>query len=365
MRSLIHAACMTGIAVPGLVLSVVAPAATAAVPEQSSGGMEEVVVTAQKRAEKLQEIPIAMSALSADDLAAQGVTDIQGVVASTPTLYQAPYPSSNSTISMFMRGQGSYDPMQITRDGAIGIYQDGIYNSRPQIIAFDLADIERVEVLRGPQGTLYGRNTTGGAVNIVSKAPTGEFGVRQIVGYGDRQQFRSVTSLDLPAFGDFSAKVTLASGHDDGYVKNIGPSNNYNSKDYTGGRVALRWQASDDLTADYSFSRGLVNSTPGYLSTEAFNGATLYQDVVYRATRYDTYRAIDLPESLTTLADHTLILNWELAPNLTIKSLTGYRQFKADLYSEYAEAFGFNYSVVDRLESDQFSQEIQLIGSVG
>lgn len=92
-------------------------------------------------------------------------------------------PPTANTLTLYMRGSGVQDVGQITIDTAIGLYQDGFYISRGQLVTFDLADVERVEVLRGPQGTRYGRNTTGGAVNLISKKPTGEFGYRQELGW--------------------------------------------------------------------------------------------------------------------------------------------------------------------------------------
>ena len=101
----------------------------------------------------------------------RGITDFGAVAAATPSMSLTPYPSSTNTLILYMRGQGVADSMQITSDGSVALYQDGFYISRPQLSTFDLADIDRVEVLRGPQGTLYGRNTTGGAVNLISKRP--------------------------------------------------------------------------------------------------------------------------------------------------------------------------------------------------
>src|SRR5690606_39190762 len=144
---------------------------------QMSIGVEEIVVTAERRAENLQDTPIAITAMTDASLESQGITDLKGIVQATPSLYFAPYPSSTTTLVLFMRGEGMNDPNIITKDGGVGLYVDGVYQSRPHASAFALADVERVEVLRGPQGTLYGRNTVGGAVNIISKKPTGEWGV--------------------------------------------------------------------------------------------------------------------------------------------------------------------------------------------
>jgi iron complex outermembrane receptor protein len=355
---------VTGAAVPLFLMATGVHAQVGGNPVESYG-IQEVTVTAQKRSENLQQTPIAISALSGDDLEKRGIVNVSALVAQTPTLYIAPYASSNSVLTLYMRGQGNNDPMQITKDGSIGIYENGIYNARPQTLLFDLADIERVEVLRGPQGTLYGRNTTGGAVNILSKAPTGEFGLRQSISLGDRQQMRSVTNIDLPKIGTVSSKITFAAGHDDGYVENSGGSNNYNSKQYQGLRAALRWQPIDTLSVDYAYTWGDIDSTPGYISTPSLSGMEIIPGVPYRAPKYDTYRSVDLRESPTKISDHTLTVSWDVTSDLTLKSLTGVRSLDATMYMDYAEAFGFPFTVLDAVDSDQYSQEFQLIGSVG
>jgi len=177
---------------------------TLAQPQQQqelSGTIQEIIVTAERRESTLQDIPIAISAITAEALADRGITDFEGVAKATPSISFTPYPSSSNTLILFMRGQGVADPGQITLDSAVGLYQDGFYIPRGQMVTFDLADIERVEVLRGPQGTLYGRNTTGGAVNLISKKPSGEFGFKQELGFnGGRspQMGRVVSQALLP-----------------------------------------------------------------------------------------------------------------------------------------------------------------------
>ncbi|MCW5570712.1 MAG: TonB-dependent receptor plug domain-containing protein, partial [Steroidobacteraceae bacterium] len=160
--------------------------ASAAPAEEASSSVEiqEVVVTAERRESNLQVTPIAITAMDAATLVDRGITDLEGIIKATPSMSFTPYPPTANTLTLYMRGSGVQDVGQITIDTAIGLYQDGFYISRGQMVTFDLADIERVEVLRGPQGTLYGRNTTGGAVNLISKKPSGELGFKQELEFG-------------------------------------------------------------------------------------------------------------------------------------------------------------------------------------
>ncbi|MET0270210.1 MAG: TonB-dependent receptor plug domain-containing protein, partial [Sphingomonas sp.] len=242
----------------------------------STGGVEEIVVTAERRSENLQRTPIAITAITAAGLQASGITDIRGVVQAAPSLYFAPYPSSNTTLVLFMRGQGIGDPNIITKDGGVGLYVDGVYQSRPQASAFDLADVERVEVLRGPQGTLYGRNTTGGAVNIISRKPSGEFGVRGLLSAGNLDYRRALMNLDLPEFAGFKVKLTGLYSRRDGWQTNpdaagVPDTNDFQSDRKVALRGAVRWEPSPDVTIDYAGDYSKQRTTPVlYVTRNAF-----------------------------------------------------------------------------------------------
>src|SRR5512145_1182651 len=147
-------------AVPA-VLAQDAPVAT------NAAGLEEVTVTARRREESLQDVPIAVSAFSAEDLEATGAPDITWLQQSTPNLTLQVARGSNSTLIAFIRGVGQQDPLWGFEPG-VGLYVDDVYIARPQGAVLDIYDIERLEVLRGPQGTLYGRNTIGGAIKYVT-----------------------------------------------------------------------------------------------------------------------------------------------------------------------------------------------------
>ncbi|MGI9287743.1 MAG: TonB-dependent receptor plug domain-containing protein, partial [Pseudomonadales bacterium] len=184
--------------------------------------LEEVIVTAQKRQESLQDIPIAMNAYDAENIEAMGLNSAKDIGLATPSLQMPAYPTTSNNLALFIRGVGNADSISLTKDNTVGVYYDGVYAGRSAGLLADLSDLERVEVLRGPQGTLYGRNTTSGAVNFINTKPTGEFGIKQVLSAGDFGIFRSVTNVDLPEAAGVKAKLTAAFSDRDGWVENEG-----------------------------------------------------------------------------------------------------------------------------------------------
>ena len=354
---------------------------------QQTTGIQEVVVTAEKREESLQNTPISITALTSENLQKLGVTNFEGVARNSPSVSFTPYPSSSNTLILYMRGQGVSDPMQITTDGSVGLYEDGFYISRAQSATFDLADVERVEVLRGPQGTLYGRNTTGGAVNLISKKPTGEFGIKQDFTFGSLNQFRSLTSVNLPKWGEFSTKFTLLRSSIDGYVRNTGSARDFGEQNQWAGRFAFNWQPFEYLTLDYFLEKGNLDSTPYYYQNEAWSGTIVHSSVPVFAGYYPyptggpqtrTYRPSDLNQSLSDFEGHGLTVTWDVNDALTIKSLTGYRRLNWHAYQDYMESFAaisesaglvplgmpLSFLSEDLIHDYQLSQEFQFIGDV-
>jgi len=335
-----------------------------------AAAIEEVIVTSQKTEENIQTTPIAITALTSETLEKKGITDMRGIIASSPSITTTPFPGAAIMPTLYMRGQGAILPMSITTDSPIGIYQDGFYIARPQSSVFDLSDLERVEILRGPQGTLWGKNTTGGAINLISKEPSGEFNLRQKLTFGNMGIFRSLTTIDLPSVGDVATKFTYLKSDKDGYVKNIGSSHDYGEENQQAGRFALHWQARDDFSADFFYETGTAHFTGQYYENDFLNGRSNIpgQSGTYytkpRRPDSHTWRAVDLPIGSSTYQGSGLTLAWDVNEALTIKSLTGYRTLDFHSYQDYAEAFGSFYYQEDIVKSHQFSQEIQFVGDV-
>lgn len=230
-------------------------AQTASAPDNDGrGGIEEIIVTAQKREQNLQDVPIAISALSPAYLEKREITSITNLSGLAPNLKVDTAGGNRTTPIISIRGGVQGNP-QIYFEPSVGVYIDGVYIAKAQGSLFDVADIERIEVLRGPQGTLYGRNAVAGALNIITKKPSGELGGKVEASYGNYDYWRVRGTLDLPRFGIFSAKLSGQISRRDGVNKVLGnvATDDAGSIDSKSGMVQVRAEPSDALTLDYVF----------------------------------------------------------------------------------------------------------------
>ncbi|MBU6211033.1 MAG: TonB-dependent receptor [Gammaproteobacteria bacterium] len=282
--------------VPSIVTGLIAAvaAATAGAQDADQGGLEEIVVTAQKRAENLQTTPIAITALSAKTIAELGIANNKDLFGVIPNVQGFEPPSSRGNLSINIRGIPSGNANSVSNDPASAFYVDGVFVAKGFGVGLDVVDLERIEVLRGPQGTLYGRNTTGGAVNFVSRQPSGDFRLDAQVGAGNYGLRNYRLSLDLPTAGALSSSFTYFKRERDPLYGNTN-SNLKGSEnlDREGWRVALVLKPSESFTASYNythselaeFSQGLkvfgltptaaaVASTPGYPTNVALTSTS-------------------------------------------------------------------------------------------
>jgi iron complex outermembrane receptor protein len=228
---LLRTASVAAIATAALATPLAALAAAAPATSAENGGgvttLEEVVVTAQKREEKLQDVPISITAFSVKAIETnriQNVSDLNGLA---PNLIVLPQTGGGDNPVYSLRGIVGTGAVP-GQDKGVSLYVDGVYMSANSGAIFDLSDIQRIEVLKGPQGTLFGRNATGGAISVVTSNPTGEFGLRQNLTVGNYKQFRSKTHIELPSVGPFSASLSFLHNERRGDIRNLGAGTQWN-----------------------------------------------------------------------------------------------------------------------------------------
>ena len=211
---------------PGVSLAADAAAGPAAPAAESGseqkGQVEEILVTARKVQEQLQQVPISIGALSEQTIKQNDIVSLDQVRDLVANLDVGVNPGSTTATNLYIRGVGTYD-YQIYTDAPVTTYIDGVLNARPDSTLFEIADLERVEVLRGPQGTLFGRNTTGGAISLITKGPSDQTAVEERVSYGTYKDLSSRTILNSGLLGDSGFKVKLIFTHHqrDGLVTNL------------------------------------------------------------------------------------------------------------------------------------------------
>ena len=249
------------------------PAAAPADQATNPDGLADIVVTATKRATNLQKTPISISVLDSQALTERHVLSLFNLAdGSVPSLRVATFEARQSALTIGIRGIVPYDQNQTARDGGVSVYIDGVALGKTQGLNAALFDIERIEVLKGPQGTLFGRNTEGGALSLVTKAPTGEFGGRVEGGVGNYGSRTGEIHLDLPAFYNIAIKLDGVYQHQDPTVKDpLAGSTGWNYYDRKGGRAAARWTPFEGFTADIAYDYAKDDNTPNYSQLLSYN----------------------------------------------------------------------------------------------
>ncbi len=345
----------------------------------ADAGIGEIIVTAQKRAENIQNVPIAISAVSGQFLESRGITSIDSLGAIAPNVKIERAPSNKTISQISIRGSVTINPA-ITWEPAVGLYLDGVYIAKAQGSIFDVADLERVEVLRGPQGTLYGRNALAGAVNLVTKKPSGELGGSAEISYGNFDAWRGKAVLDLPAMGPFSVKLSGQVSKRDGFIK-LSSDPLYGTPgaplmssplegrmadlDSKTGMVQVRFEPTDTLTFDYSFDYSKFDQRPDYGQLVAggdFPGIPL-SDYAQRDRKSSTHLNKDRLYERSRSYGHSLTAALELG-DITLKSITAYRNLK---WNDRIDLDGTQYDVAYTGRDTKFhsySQELQATGTV-
>lgn len=380
----VRAAMMVG----GCVFAMASHGAVAHAQDNESGGLSEIVVTAQKRAQSLQDVPIAISAMTENFLASRDIRSISQIENVAPNLRVLRSPGSGLTAQIAIRGSVTTNPA-LTNDPTVGMYLDGIYIGKAQGAIFDITDLERVEILRGPQGTLYGRNTLAGAISLVTRKPSGDFGGKVEARYGNYDYRRLRATLDLPAMGLFSAKLSGQIQKRDGFYDVVAnpvagvtkagltKSTQLDNVDNVGGMVQLRAVPTDTLTVDYSFdiSRSdqsqtyaqpvQVDSAGIFSPTGFYGGLTDFPVHAYTSKRRPRRVSIDAPsQDFAKTWGHGLTVALDLG-DAELKSITGLRKLQ---YIGVQDSDGTPlpiFAADRRSHYRSFSEELQLTGNTG
>ncbi|MGA1423968.1 MAG: TonB-dependent receptor [Steroidobacteraceae bacterium] len=355
--------------VAAIVAAVTDPIAQA----QADLGLEEIVVTAQRREQRLMDVPIAITALSGSALSRRGVTDVQAMEGFTPNLQISPTPGNSTAAQLAIRGGVTANPA-LTWDPAVGIYVDGVYVGKTQGALFDLVEIDRIEVLRGPQGTLWGRNTLAGAFNIVTRKPTGEASGSASVQIGNYGTRNGRISIDLPTIGQAKVNLALATQQRDGWIDNaathypIPPgrqvsTSELNNVDNKSARLAIDLPLSESVDLAY---RGDYNDIDQNASHSQLYRSLLPFLTPYVATSRQDKATVDGPSfERSKTQGHSLTLEWRVNETNTLKSITSQRKLT------WEDGLDLDGSPLDiahtqRLSDyDASSQEVQWIGRAG
>jgi len=377
-------------------------------------GANEIVVTATKRETNLQETPIAISVVSSATLKDRHVQSIYDLAdGGVPSLRVATFEARQSALTIGIRGIVPLDANQPAREQGVGIYLDGVYLGRQHGLNAALFDLERIEVLKGPQGTLFGRNTEGGALSIVSAAPTGEFGGSVSGGYGNYGAYSMGAHLNLPEFHGLSLKIDGVKQYQGATTQNpLQGQTGWNYYDRQGVRIAARWKITPDITNDFSYDVAKDKNTPFYSQLLNFNPNKCVAGPIANSpncrlpginytTLSGTVRPvlpgvevngdtrmkvadIGVPQQPSVDKTHgfTNTLRWSVSPEIELRSITAWRGVDVDQWDNSGGAHrppvvnltaactqaapcAFSRYSLAGLRQRQFSQEFQAVGTIG
>jgi iron complex outermembrane receptor protein len=378
--------------------------------------IEEITVTAQKREESLQEIPISVTALTGSALAEKGASSISDLVQSVPNVFVQTGATVASSTTFSMRGSNIGDN-SLAENPAVGLYVDGVYIAKAQGSNLDIEDVERVEVLRGPQGTLYGKNTIGGAVNLVTRKPTEERSITALTEVGNYDAFKARVTVNVPlvgknglwqsdALGTISLRENVSYRSHEPYVDNVSPTDvkasgaaGFNNLNRVFNMTSVRWQPLKNVTIDYAFqyhryrdSSQTTELTYIYPGSFADKGSILEQlgltpkdgltPYVQKnrvlsmgnSAVWTTKDGVHINKNGTRLLDdgnhrmHFLTAAWdlgELGPlgSVTVKSLSSYRAWTGDNSSNISGSPLHFFDSLNHVNLDTWSEELQWIGT--
>lgn len=357
-----------------MILGTMLPGVSPVSAQESVGALEEVMVTARRRTESLQDVPVSVTTFSGSDIEGIGITDVSQISQLTPNLIIQPNTGGNDGVLVCMRGLCRTD-FTITEDPMVGIYVDGVYVGKSIGSLFDVTELERVEVLRGPQGTLYGKNTLGGAVLLHTRKPSGEWGGNATLTAGNYGRIDAKGFVEFPITDDLAGSLSYLYKSRDPYVENTLGDDRW-SEDNQAIHAAFRWNATDTTTIDYAFDWQEKDEQPLASQIVSATGSLFgfgLGDLFAKDVREDyadkihTYGASHSEVEMTA---HTLNINFELQDtgafqDMAIKSITGYRNVDNDMLNNSTGASSAYVYSNDIFSYDALSQEFQFSGGFG
>ena len=342
--------------------------AEAATEAERARELGNITVTARRREETAQDVPIAISAFDEDELRNLQAQQIDGLQGAVPNLNIVQGRGQSSTTNVFIRGIGQPDALQ-TFDPGVGMYVDDVYYSRINGTLFTLFDVERVEVLRGPQGTLYGKNSTGGAIKLVSRTPDQERRGSVEVAIGDYGRFDARVYTNQPFSDTFAVSVAAAGINNDGYVTEPDTGQEYNEDDNQAMRLRMGWTPSESFSAVVSFdythqdnALTLGNPEARLVQTDLGRGAVVLLPAPTSDYDFET-RTSFAPGTDQKLMHNgvSAILNWQMSEQWALKSISAYRTLNTNTYVDIDASQYELGDVLVALDQNQTSQEFQFL----
>jgi len=346
-------------------------APTSDVHAQGASALEEIVVTARRRAENLQDVPIAITALSTEDIELRNIENTEDMQLLLP--------------NVDIRGGGvagtSLSNLSIRGIPGVVRYVDGVVQTGNEGGLTNIVELERIEVLRGPQGTLFGKNAVGGAIQYITQKPGEEFGARVRISMGEYNRRDVIANIDIPVNDRLLTKITAASLRRDGYVESVAVDHASGSIDNQVLRGMVQWNPTDSfsalLTAEYTRDESsmqpnvlfdvLENFPIGPMVPERYNAYNVpFTDALYAYGQRKEWKSATNYEGIGKYFDstaHTATLEWDINDRMTLKSITGTRDFKYGSYQDLDATHFHMFNRWDYQEISEASQEFQLLGN--
>jgi iron complex outermembrane receptor protein len=327
---------------------------TTSVSDEAEEGV--IIVTARRREERLIDVPLSVTSLSGEALAQQGIQDLTQIGQQVPNITLEVSRGTNTTLTAFIRGVGQQDPVAGFEAG-VGLYVDDVYLNRPQAAVLDIYDVERIEVLRGPQGTLYGRNTIGGAIKYVTAELPDDTSLKIRGTYGSYDQADLIITASTPISDNLKIGASGARLSRGGFGDNLTlGTENYN-KDVWAARGTIEFDSgpvfirlSGDYVKDNSEARQGHRLIPSLLT-----GAPVLDNV------FDTRAGLNIVDQEVEAYGGALNIAVEVSDTITLKSITGYREDSSTSPIDFDSLPGVDLDVPAIYDNQQFSQEFQLL----